>query len=267
MRERLSNEIIRFVQEEPGNRFPGSDQLYFDDPLIGVVSADDPLFQQYKQIIGPFHCTPREFLPNAASVISWVLPITRTTRESNRKQITKPSLEWAQTRSFGDDFIMELRRHLVAWLQQQGYAAVAPLLEPGYQRFVDTPVGLASSWSERHVAYAAGLGTFSLNDGLITPRGIAHRLGSVVTDLALEPTITDRPHYQHNCLHYRNDSCKACITRCPADAISIAGHDKKRCDAYLYTALTLELAGPYGTPIPGCGLCQTKVPCEQQIPR
>ena len=114
MRERLSNEIIRFVQEEPGNRFPGSDQLYFDDPLIGVVSADDPLFQQYKQIIGPFHCTPREFLPNAASVISWVLLITRTTRESNRKQITKPSLEWAQTRSFGDDFIMELRRHLVA---------------------------------------------------------------------------------------------------------------------------------------------------------
>jgi len=266
MREHLYNEINRFVREEPGNRFPGSDQSYFDDPLIGVVAADDPLFQQYKQIIGPFHCVPREFLPNAASVISLVLPITRTTRETNRKQTTRPSLEWAQTRSFGDDFIMELRRHLVSWLQQQGYAAVAPLLEPGYQRFVDTPVGLASSWSERHVAYAAGLGTFSLNDGLITPRGIAHRLGSLVTDLVLEPTVTERPHYQHNCLYYRNNSCRACITRCPADAISSSGHDKKRCDAYLYTALTLELAGPYGTPIPGCGLCQTKVPCEQQIP-
>jgi len=267
MRERLNNEIRRYVREEPGNRFPGSDQPYFDDPLIGVVAADDPLFQQYKQIIGPFHCTPHEFLPNGTSVISWVLPITRPTRESNRKQITKPSLEWAQTRSFGDDFIMELRRHLVSWLQQQGHQAVAPLLAPEYQRFVDTPVGLASSWSERHVAYAAGLGTFSLNDGLITPRGIAHRLGSVVTDLALEPTVAERPHYQHNCLHYRNNSCRACITRCPADAISSSGHDKKRCDAYLYTTLTLELAGPYGTPIPGCGLCQTKVPCEQQIPR
>jgi len=39
-------------------------------------------------------------------------------------------------------------------------------------------VGPASSWSERHAAYAAGLGTFSLNDALITPKGIAHRLGS-----------------------------------------------------------------------------------------
>lgn len=267
MRERLNNEIRRYVREEPGNRFPGSDQPYFDDPLIGVVAADDPLFQQYKQIIGPFHCTPREFLPNAASVISWVLPITRTTRESNRKQTTQPSLEWAQTRSFGDDFIMELRRHLVTWLQQQGYAAVAPLLAPEYQRFVDTPVGLASSWSERHVAYAAGLGTFSLNDGLITPRGIAHRLGSVVTDLALEPTVAERPHYQHNCLHYRNSSCRACITRCPVDAISIAGHDKLRCSAFVYGDQSEELSRLYDTPIPGCGLCQTKVPCEQQIPR
>jgi epoxyqueuosine reductase QueG len=266
MENLLRNEIRRFVREEPGNRFPGSDQPYFDQPLIGIVAADDPLFQQYKQIIGPFHRTPQEILPTAATVISWVMPITRITRESNRKQTTHPSLQWAQTRSFGDEFIMELRRHLVSWLQQQGHHAVAPLLEPNYQRFVDTPVGLASTWSERHVAYAAGLGTFSLNDALITQRGIAHRLGSVVTDLALEPTVVERLHYQHNCLYYRNNSCKVCISRCPADAISTSGHDKKRCDAYLYTSLTLELAGPYGTPIPGCGLCQTKVPCEQQIP-
>lgn len=262
----LCNEIIRYVRDAPSNRFPGSDQPYFDDPLIGVVAADDPLFQQYKQIIGSFHCTPREFLPNATSVISWVLPITRTTRESNRKQVTRPSLQWSQTRSFGDDFIMELRRHLVTWLQQQAYSAVAPLLEPEYQRFVDTPVGLASSWSERHVAYAAGLGTFSLNDGLITPRGIAHRLGSLVTDLALESTVTERPHYQHNCLYYRNSSCKACITRCPVEAITTAGHDKNICSSFVYGDQSKVLGREYRTPITGCGLCQTKVPCEQQIP-
>jgi len=34
-------------------------------------------------------------------------------------------------------------------------------------------------------AYAAGHGTFSLSDGFITERGIAHRCGSVVTDLPL----------------------------------------------------------------------------------
>jgi len=49
--------------------------------------------------------------------------------------------------------------------------------------------GLASNWSQRHIAYAAGLGTFSLSDGFITPKGIAMRCGSVVCDAALSPTL------------------------------------------------------------------------------
>lgn len=267
MFERLTHEMQRYVQEEPGNRLPASEQPFFDAPLIGVAAADDPLWQQYKQLIGPFHCRPDEFLPGAKTVICWTLPISRSTRESNRKQADVPSLAWSQTRSFGDDFLMAMRGHLVAWLQQQGWQAVAPLLAPGYQRLIDTPVGLASTWSERHAAYLAGLGTFSLNDGLITSQGIAHRLASVVTDCPLTPTVAERPHYQHNCLYYRKGTCGACITRCPAGAITTAGHDKLRCDAYLYTDLTPRLAEQYGTPIPGCGLCQTRVPCEQQIPR
>lgn len=266
MRERLSNEICRFVREDQGNRFPDSDQPYFDQPLIGFASAADPLWLQYKQIIGPFHRTPCEILPTAATVISWVAPITRATRESNRKQSGLPSREWAQTRSFGDDFLVAMRRHLVAWLQRQGYAAVAPQLEANWQRLTDTPVGIASTWSERHAAYAAGLGTFSLNDGLITPRGIAHRLGSVVTDWVAPATVSSRPHYQHNCLYYRSNSCKACISRCPVGAITEAGHDKQRCGAFVYGNRTVELGRQYGTPITGCGLCQTKVPCEQQVP-
>jgi epoxyqueuosine reductase len=41
----------------------------------------------------------------------------------------------------------------------------------------------ASSWSERHAAYAAGLGTFGLCDGLITARGKAVRFGSIISKL------------------------------------------------------------------------------------
>lgn len=266
MEELLRDEIIRTLRDAPGNRFPGSDQPYFDEPLIGYVAANDPLFAEYRQIIGPFHLTPAEILPGAATVISWVAPITCATLESNRHETDKPSLAWAQTRSFGDDFLMEMRRHLVAWLEQRGYRARAPLLEATYQRLVDTPVGLASSWSERHVAYAAGLGTFSLNDGLITARGIAHRLGSIVTDLVLTPTFSQRPGYRDNCLYYHNGSCRACVKRCPADAIDTAGHDKNRCSDFVYGAKTAPLIEQYGTPITGCGLCQTKVPCEARIP-
>lgn len=266
MHELLHTEITRFVREEPGNRFPDSEQPYFDAPLIGVAAADDPIWLQYQQVIGPFHRTPEQLLPGAATVICWVLPVTRATRESNRRETTVPSLAWAQTRSFGDDFLVAMRRHLVAWLEAQGCRAVAPQLAPDWERLIDTPVGLASTWSERHAAYAAGLGTFSLSDGLITPRGIAHRLGSVVTDLALAPTVTERPGVYDYCLHYHNGSCGACIGRCPVAAIARVGHDKERCGAFVYGEQTAALGRQYATPITGCGLCQTRVPCEERNP-
>ena len=63
---------------------------------------------------------------------------------------------------------------MAEFLTNQGARAVAPCLQDGWTAINDPQVGLASTWSERHAAYAAGLGTFSLNDGLITERGIAH---------------------------------------------------------------------------------------------
>jgi epoxyqueuosine reductase QueG len=262
----LRAELAAYVRESPRNRFPDSADPYFEEPVVGVAAADDPIFHLYKQVVGPFHSHPRELLPSAVSVVSWVLPIARPTKRSNRPQDALPSRSWAQTRSFGEPFNDDLRRHLQEWLVARGHAAVAPVVAPGWHRVEEGPMGIASTWSERHAAYAAGLGTFSLNDGLITIRGIAHRLGSVVTALSLPPTSEGRPGVREHCTFYGDGSCTACIERCPAGAITPAGHDKERCHVYLETVTKATLAGPWGTPIPGCGLCQTKVPCEDRIP-
>ena len=32
----------------------------FDKPIVGFASGADPIFQQYKKIIGPYHWTPLE---------------------------------------------------------------------------------------------------------------------------------------------------------------------------------------------------------------
>ena len=60
----------------------------------------------------------------------------------------------------------------------------------------------ASLLSERHAAYAAGLGTFGLCDGLITPKGKAMRCGSVVARIQI--AATPRPYEDHHayCLFY-----------------------------------------------------------------
>ncbi len=266
MEERIRSEISRFVAASPLNRLPDGASPYFDAPLVGVAAAADPLFAEYRRIIGAFHLTPAELLPGAKSVISWVLPIAQAVRESNRREATWPSREWAQTRSHGEQLNVALRRHLVAWLQQQGSEAVAPQLASAWQEFPETPVGVASAWSERHAAYAAGLGTFSLNDALITPRGIAHRCGSVVTDLSLAPTPRTAPNHLHNCLFHREAGCGVCIERCPVGALSPRGHDKVKCRAYVYGTVPEAVAAGYAVPATGCGLCQTKVPCEDRVP-
>jgi epoxyqueuosine reductase QueG len=200
-------------------------------------------------------------------VISWVLPITRPTRESNRREDQYPSQAWIRTRFFGEQLNGTLRRHLVAWLEELGHHAVAPQLTASWKEYADTPVGIASTWSERHAAYAAGLGTFSLNDALITPKGIAHRCGSVITNLQLTASERLYPDHRHNCLYFRDGSCGLCIARCPVGALSREGHDKTKCSQYVYKTVVEAVGERFGTPQTGCGLCQTRVPCESGIPR
>ena len=274
MKQMIVDEIRQFVKEDPGNRFQGEDQPYFEEPLTGFAAGDDPLFAQYKTIIGGFHLTPQELVEGSAgaevwkprTVICWVLPIVFATKMTNRGETTYASKKWAQTRYFGEKFNVSLRKHMVEYLIGKGHNAAAPQLLSDWQRFDTTPVGIASSWSERHAAYAAGLGTFSLNDALITPKGIAHRLGSVITDVMIEPSPRSYPDHRSNCLYFREQRCGLCVKRCPAGALSLEGHDKDKCCAHVYGTVPLAVRELFGVPETGCGLCQTKVPCEGQIP-
>jgi ferredoxin len=273
--------ITEFVRTSPANRLSFlNDYVIWDEPLVGFADGDDSLFDEYKSIIAPSHLTPRtalawafdktpEELPPRLSVISWILPATEETRKSNRQKKTIPSRLWSHTRWYGEKFNDELRRYLVDFLTGEGYLATAPAIQPYFREDTDEH-GPYSNWSERHVAYVAGLGTFSLSDGFITERGIAHRCGSVVTSLELpaSPRTAGGPY--SNCLFYAGVKCRACIKRCPAGAITEKGHDKVRCRQYQseigYFPEALKKGYDNDTSIAGCGLCQTRVPCEFKAP-
>jgi len=272
----LESAIAKFVREEPSNRRKVDGGKYWDTPLVGFASGDDPLFKRYKQIIGRFHFTPQEIFdltfgrskePRRLSVISWVLPASEDIRKSNRKEIKYPSLLWAHARDFGEQFNIKLRNHLSSLLRKKGYKAVAPMNSRYWKRLKSGRVGWASNWSERHAAFACGLGAFGLSDGLITAKGKAIRVGSVVTDLILKPSNKMYPHHRANCLYYFNNTCKACANRCPAGAITSKGHDKDKCFEYVHGSVLRDKCAEYGVKITGCGLCQTKVPCEFEIPK
>ncbi|MFC2038721.1 epoxyqueuosine reductase [Chloroflexota bacterium] len=277
--EAVEKEIKDFVASSPANRMPSTGELViFDEPLVRFADGDDPIFTEYKSIIAPMHLTPREALagacdkkpedlPERLSVISWILPITESTRKTNREEEKGPSRLWSHTRWYGEKFNDAVRNHLVDTLHELGYLAAAPPLQPYFKTEVNEK-GPYSNWSERHVAYAAGQGTFSLTDGFITDRGMAHRCGNVVTDLVLPASQRKVEDHYSNCLFYFDGSCRACIDRCPGGAITEDGHDKKKCQQYMHDLGYRGGAKEYDdeTSIAGCGLCQTKVPCEYGVP-
>jgi len=253
-----------------------TDERAWAKPLVGFSRGDDPLYIKYKQVVGPFHWTPGEIfalafpgtaaLPGELSVISWILPQTKATKADNRKQKKYPAERWARSRMFGEAFNNKLRARVVDALAEAGYEAIAPMLAPQWESKLSEQYTFASTWSERHAAFAAGLGTFGLCDGLITPVGKAMRAGSVVARIGIPPSA--RPYTDHRayCLFFADGSCSKCITRCPADAISEAGHDKLKCLAHLQPVTEDFVRANYGFDGYGCGLCQTGVPCESGIP-
>ncbi len=274
---RIRSVIDAYIEGAPENTLGNAaHEPAFEDALVGFASGADPLFEAYKEHVGPFHFTPLEIFgrtfpeeavsPEELTVISWILPQREETKAENRDQTVYASERWVRCRILGERFNVRLREHVVEALGAEGIPAVAPQLSPHWAREESPRYGKASRWSERHAAYAAGLGTFGLSDGLITARGKAHRTGSVVARLSLSPTT--RPYQDHHafCRHFTSGDCMACAERCPVNAIDANGHDKETCRRHVKEACARYALERYGFEGYGCGLCQTGVPCESGIP-
>lgn len=96
-----------------------------------------------------------------------------------------------------------------------------------------------SNWSERHVAFVCGLGTFGLSKGLITEKGIAGRLGSLIVSEKFAPRTREYTDIYEYCTR-----CGACIRRCPAGAISLE-NGKEHLPFHMIKADLAEYAASY----------------------
>lgn len=272
-------DLIESYRTESGlNRISGEKALspelkgmeIFAPAIAGTASADDPAFFLLKrrEAVGGHFLLPREWLPGARSVVSFFLPFTERVRKTNAASGPEPSPEWLHGRIEGQEFIDRLSRILVERLREEGGDAVSPAVDKRFASctlrntvFLDGnstpfPVTFTSNWSERHVAFICGLGTFGLSRGLITPRGVAGRFGSVITTFPLNPDNIIPEDLYGNC-----SLCGACARNCPAGAISVEkGKDHVLCSQYI------DLMKHRHSPRYGCGKCQVGVPCESAVP-
>ena len=263
-KEKFTTDCINLFAWCPGNQIEihcTGDVDLFDLPMIGFESAADPLFEKYKEkgIVGPMFFKPEEWMSGAKTVVSMFFPFTATVRDSNRETLGRPSTEWLYGRIEGQQFLNGYMARLQRQLEEAGIRACVPSIDARFKLRIEPEWGdfrADSRWSERHTAYACGLGTFSLTRGLITEKGMAGRFASIILDAEFEPD--ERPYtgiYDY-CIR-----CGACAAKCPAKAISLK-HGKNNLKCRLYLNKTKRKYSPRY----GCGKCQVGVPCECRAP-
>ncbi|MDL2264684.1 4Fe-4S binding protein [Synergistaceae bacterium OttesenSCG-928-I11] len=264
VRELLETSMENRVSEDVALRPDLVSMQMYGDVLFGVAEAGDEIFERFRarHVVGPQFRKPDEWLPGAANVISVFFSFTEQVAASNVADPGRPSDEWLHARFEGQHFIDRTMNALKGELGRHGYDAVVPSGDARFEN-VRAPengkwdgASYTSNWSERHVAFACGLGTFGLSAGLITEHGMAGRFGSVVTSLRLEPTVRGYSEPYEYCTQ-----CGVCVKRCPVGAISReSGKDHTIC-ARLVDESKKKFAPRYG-----CGKCQVAVPCQKRAP-
>ncbi len=261
--EFLDNNPLNYINESNAVRADLIGMKIFDSPIFAFGDANDELFNKLKSndVVTDEYMLPHDWLNNCQSVISYFLPFTKQIRMAN-KEITKFSDEWAQGRMDGQIMLNNFTVFITDFLNKLGYESIAPSLDKRFK------IGnFTSNWSERHTGYICGLGTFGMSKGLITAKGMAGRLGSVITNLNIE--TTKRPY---NNLYDYCIKCNLCIKRCPAHAIQQNEDLNKAKDHVLCKKQLNESFTKYYTVLDkrvmkyGCGKCQVNVPCEDKIP-
>lgn len=251
IRTALCREIESYY--ETYRRKTGTDTQW-KSPLIGFAAADAPEIRHLRKIISPTHYMPEDILSGATIVVSYFSGYQEEVGKDNIEG-DAPSELWAKTYGDTNAMFLELNSRLKEVIEDWGFHAALP--EDYGTIGTLGPDRIYSNWSQRHIAYAAGLGTFGINNMLITLNGTCGRFFSLVTDL---PVLPDRPAMRENCIYKRSGKCGACIRRCPIGALSTESpFIREKC----YTKLRVH---EKTLKEKVCGKCTVGVPCTFRAP-
>jgi epoxyqueuosine reductase len=206
-------------------------------PLVGIADAgrwEHPLFEPWI----PEAFFPQSIFPEARSVIVIGLPVHLPVLE------TSPSIFYRELYRTVNTLIDQYTYRLASFLNERGYPSVF-IPRDGYGSIgvlLDNPVAF---FSHRHAALLAGLGTFGVNNMLLTPEyGPRVRFGTVLTAAGLEP---DPLMETELCTR-----CMLCVRMCPAGALDKRDYPEGLTDKRACASASARLHERYIAP---CGIC------------
>ena len=204
---------------------------------MGVAEAtrwEDPPFLPWM----PESFYPRSIYPDTRSVIVIGLPVHLPVLE------TTPSIYYHELYQTLNRLLDQYTYEMAEWLNQKGYPSIF-VPRDGYgslEVLLKNPVAF---FSHRHAAYLAGLGTFGLNNMILTPGyGPRIRFGSVFTSAILPP---DPVMEKDLCT-----MCMACVEMCPSHALQGETYPVGLTDTHACASYSAAL---FRRSISPCGIC------------
>lgn len=220
---------------------------------VASCNAGDRIWEELKGL-HPWMKVPGELLPGARGAIVFALPMSSEAVLSNAKG-EDPSFEWLRDYVAANEILWRVAVKLASILEDYGYRSLP--MRPTHDFDGEN---LRASWSHRHAGFACGLGTFGLNNLLITAMGCAVRLNSVITEASVEEG--PRPEFEY-CLAKRGRGCDACSRNCPVGALEDWPLGKWKCYEKLMESAKRAVHIGYAD---ACGKCSAGVPCSTGIP-
>lgn len=206
-------------------------------PLVGIADVmrwEDPPFQPWM----PPEFFPHSIFPGAKSVVVIGLPVQLPVLE------TSPSIYYRDMYNLLNSLLDQYSYIIAEFLNNEGFPSVF-VPRDGYgsiEVLLERPLAF---FSHRHAAYCAGLGTFGINNMILTPEyGPRVRFGSIITTA---PLPADPVRDDNLCIR-----CMRCVRMCPSSALLTLDYpegitDKKACATWS--------ASLHRRHISPCGIC------------
>ena len=208
-----------------------------DVPLTGFAPAeawDIPPFEPWV----PEEFRPRAIWPESQTVIVIGMPVFLPILE------TAPSIAYHELYRTVNT-LLDMNAYRIAYLlNRRGFPSI-PITRDGYGSVTILREKPVAFFSHRHAAYLAGLGTFGVNNILLTPEfGPRVRFASVFTaaDIPGNGTMEERL-----CIR-----CMRCRDICPVNALGGGDYPEDLTDKGACSARSGELHRRHISP---CGLC------------
>ena len=245
----IKSAVIEYETENQLNNF-------WKEPIIEFIPANDKRLISLKEAVSVEHFMPCDILHDAKSIISFFIPFQENIVNSNIKG-EMASAEWAIAYIKTNDLIKKINDNTGILMEQNGYKTGKI---PATHNF-DTEK-IISSWSHRHIAYIAGLGTFGINNMLITKNGCCGRFGSIITNYEFRE-YKQIKKIEEKCLNKSNGSCGICRKKCAINAYENNNFNRHKC--YKQCLENAEYHKELGH-ADVCGKCLVGLPCSIREP-